>query len=123
MSEIEPIGSTIEACLFNYKAKIVKVYDGDTVTAEVDLGFKVSFTIKVRLFGIDTPEIRGEERPEGLIARDKVREMILDKEVIIRTIKDSTGKYGRYLGVIYTLEGINLNEWLVENGYAVVAEY
>lgn len=116
-------GNSIEECLYIYKAKIVKVYDGDTVTALVNLGFKISFTIKIRLFGINTPEIRGEEREQGLVVRDIVREMILDKEVMVKTIKDSTGKYGRYLGVIHLDDGTNLNQWLVENGHAQLAEY
>ena len=87
--------------LYTYKAKVISVYDGDTVTCEVDLGFEIKMTIKVRLYGIDTPELRGEEREAGLVVRDIVREMILDRYVILKTMKDKTGKYGRYLGNIH----------------------
>ncbi len=105
-----------------YNALIVKVYDGDTVTALVDLGFKIKTTIKVRLAGINAPEVRGKSRPEGLKTRDFLRDLILDKEVIIQTQKDKKGKYGRYIGVIY-LKDENINELLVEKQLAVKKEY
>lgn len=115
--------------LYTYKALITKVYDGDTVTAEVELGFNVTFKIKIRLALINTPEIRGEEREAGLISRDALRERILNKNVYIKTEKDKTGKYGRYLATIYLSEPFiteekgygsftNINKWLVDNKYA-----
>jgi len=102
-----------------YKAKVIKVYDGDTITVSVDLGFKIHTIEKIRLFDIDTPELRGDERPDGLISRDWLREKILDKEIILKTFKDKKGKYGRYIGEIY-LEGeeISLNEQLINEGLA-----
>lgn len=103
--------------MYQYKAKIISVYDGDTVTAMVDLGFYHFQQMKFRLYGIDTPELRGEEREEGLKVRDIVREMILDKNVIINSYKDKQEKYGRYLANII-IDDIDLNVWLVENGHA-----
>lgn len=103
--------------MYQYKAKIIDVYDGDTVTAMVDLGFLHFQQMKLRLYGIDTPELRGPEREEGLKVRDILREMILDQEVIINSYKDKQGKYGRYLANIF-LNGIDINEWLVDNGHA-----
>lgn len=103
--------------MYQYKAKIISVYDGDTVTAMVDLGFYHFQQMKFRLYGIDTPELRGEEREEGLKVRDIVREMILDKDVIINSYKDKQEKYGRYLANII-IGDIDLNVWLVENGHA-----
>jgi micrococcal nuclease len=120
---------------YTYKAKVVGVYDGDTITCEVDLGFEVKMTIKVRLLGIDTPELRGEEREAGLVVRDIVREMILDKEIHLKTKKDKTGKYGRYLGEVFVKDFqhvkllsenyshgtvINLNNWLINHDHAKV---
>lgn len=105
-----------------YNAKVVSVYDGDTVTITVNLGFYVNITEKFRLLRINTPEIRGEEREAGLISRDALRELILDKDVVIKTFKDRKGKYGRYLVEIYLGE-INVNDWLVENGYAIYQNY
>ena len=104
--------------MYTYKAKIIAVYDGDTVTAIVDLGFLHSQEMKLRLYGIDTPELRGAEKVEGKKVRDIVRSLILDKEVIIRTYKDKQGKYGRYLGDIVLEDGLNLNQWLIDNGHA-----
>ena len=108
--------------MYEYNAKIVKVYDGDTVTAEIDLGFKIKVTETIRLYGLNTPEVRGEERPDGLISRDKLRERILDKNVVIKTMKDKKGKYGRYIAEIY-LEAENINEWLITEGLAERKEY
>lgn len=107
----------MEKEFYVYYANIIYVYDGDSCTAKIDLGFNLNMTVKLRLMYIDTPELRGDELEEGRIVRDIVREMILDKDVIIRTHKDSTGKYGRYLAEIF-VDGINLNIWLLENGYA-----
>lgn len=104
--------------MYQYKAKIIDVYDGDTVTALVDLGFLSFREMKLRLYGIDTPELRGAEKIEGRKVRDIVREMILHKEVTINSYKDKQGKYGRYLATIILEDGLNINEWLVENGHA-----
>lgn len=102
---------------YKYKAIVTDVYDGDTVTVIISLGFDISFKTKLRLYGIDTPEIRGEERPDGLVSRDWMREKVLNKEVIIQTYKDRTGKYGRYLATIF-LEDVNINLQLIEEGLA-----
>ena len=108
--------------MFTYKAKIIKVYDGDTVTADIDCGFKIHFTEKIRLYGINAPEVRGKERPEGLKARDYLRELILNKEVVIKTRKDKKGKYGRYLGAII-LDDVDINKKLVKDGHAEFRKY
>ncbi len=103
--------------MYNYKAKIIDVYDGDTVTAIVDLGFLHFQEMKLRLYGIDTPELRGVEKEAGIVVRDLVREMILNKEVEIHSYKDKQGKYGRYLANII-VDGLDINKWLVDNGHA-----
>jgi micrococcal nuclease len=112
-----------------YKAKVVSVYDADTIRVHIDLGFGTEIRglfgkgVAIRLYGINAPEIRGEEREQGIISRDKLRELILDKEITINTLKDKTGKYGRYLGILYTEDGTNINDWLVLNGYAKYHDY
>lgn len=85
----------------------------------MDLGFLHYQEMKLRLYGIDTPEVRGVEKIEGIKVRDIVREMILGKEVEIITYKDKQGKYGRYLANII-LDGVDINLWLVANGHATV---
>ena len=103
-----------------YKARCVSVYDGDTVTLDISLGFNVVMhKQKVRLLGINTPEVRGEERELGLVSRDRLRELIDDKDVIIVTHRDKGGKYGRLLATIY-LDGVNINQQLVDEGLAEV---
>lgn len=112
--------------MYEYRAKITDVYDADTVTAEIDLGFKSCLKkVKLRLYGINAPEVRGPERPEGLDARDWLRERILNQEVFIRTYKDKAGKYGRWLADIYPRNdhSVSYNEMLVESGHAEEADY
>jgi len=107
--------------LYFYRAFVSKVYDGDTITVDFDLGLCIaSCRQKIRLYGINTPELRGtdEEKKKGYAARDFLSELILDQNVILRTHKDKTGKYGGWLAVVY-LDEININELLIEQGYAV----
>lgn len=109
--------------MYIYQAIITAVYDGDTVTANIDCGFNIwKKGEKLRLFGINTPEVRGEERPEGLKSRDFLRDLILDKKVQIQTVKDKKGKYGRYLATI-VLDGVNVNKLLVEKGFGEFKDY
>ena len=104
---------------YNYKAIVTSVYDGDTITCDIDLGFNVVLKKqKIRFYGIDTPELRGGDKKKGIIVRDKVRELILDKEIILESVKDKKGKYGRWLGIIH-IDNMNLNEWLLKNDFAV----
>lgn len=109
---------------YEYKAFVTSVYDGDSITCDLDLGFGIwSKKQKIRLHGIDTPEIRGEERELGLISKARVEELILGKEIVLQTFKDKTGKYGRYLGVIWLFDGfgwINVNDLLLREGLAEV---
>ena len=104
--------------MYEYRATVVSVYDGDTVTVDIDLGFGIVLKKqKLRLYGLNTPEVRGAEKEEGKKVRDLVREKILDKQVTIKTYKDKKGKYGRWLAEIIHEEE-NINEWLLTEGYA-----
>ena len=104
--------------LYLYNAFVEKVYDGDTITCDIDCGFGIILKKqKIRLYGINTPEIKGIEREKGIKSRDKLREKILNKNIIIKTIKDKKGKYGRILGIIY-YNNENINDWLISNNLA-----
>lgn len=104
--------------VYYYKAIVTKVYDGDTVTVDIDLGFGIQLNKQVvRLSNIDTPEIRGDERTDGIISKNIVSDLILGKSIIIKTDKDTTGKYGRWLVEIY-IDDLNVNEYLITEGYA-----
>lgn len=98
-------------------------YDGDTVKFTVDLGFDIRFKIKVRLAGIDTPELTKAEKEDGLASRDFLRGQLLvakeqNKEVKVRTYKDGKGKYGRYIATIF-IDGENINQVMIDAGHAV----
>ena len=109
--------------IYVYKANVTKVYDGDTITCDIDCGFGVVLMKqKIRLYGLNAPEVRGDSKEQGIISRDKLRERILNKEIRLKTIKDKKGKYGRYIATVY-LDTENMNDWLVENNLAVKAEY
>ena len=109
--------------LYFYKAHVTYIYDGDTITCDVDCGFGLKMIkTKIRLYGIDTPELRGEDNKIGIHVRDILREKLHDKDILLQTIKDKKGKYGRYLGIAHLKEDdkyININDWLIEKGYAV----
>lgn len=111
----------MDESLYHYRALIVSAYDADTVRANIDFGFgQWAMNTPLRLSGINAPEMRGEEKPEGTIARDALRELILDQDVVIRTFK--TGKYGRYIADIY-IDDLHVNKWLVDNNYAIWKDY
>lgn len=102
-----------------YRAHIIEVYDGDTCTATVDLGMRVSMEIKIRLYGINAPELRGADKLAGIQSRDHLRSMILMRDVIIKTYKDKTEKYGRWLADIF-IDDVNINQKMVQDGHAIV---
>lgn len=103
---------------YYYHALCTSVYDGDSITLDISLGLGVYLhNQKIRLIGINTPEIRGKERPLGLQARDRLRELILDRDVIVRTHLDRTGKYGRLLGTVY-VDDVDVNQLLLDEGLA-----
>ena len=111
--------------MYEYHVKKVNnVVDGDTIDVEIDLGFDISFSSRVRLAGIDTPESRTTNKAEkvlGLEAKEYVKSKIKDaKEVVIKTEKmDSSEKYGRILGWLF-LDGskVSVNEQMIADGYA-----
>ena len=107
-----------------YVKKVTNVVDGDTIDVEIDLGFSISFSSRVRLAGIDTPESRTSDKAEkvlGLESKEYLKSKIKDaKNVVIKTEKmDSSEKYGRILGWVY-LDGseVSINEQMISEGYA-----
>jgi len=107
-----------------YVKKVSKVVDGDTIDVDIDLGFDISFTSRVRLAGIDTPESRTTDKVEkalGLEAKAFLKSAIDSaKTVVIKTEKmDSSEKYGRILGWVF-LDGseTSINEEMIKAGHA-----
>jgi len=104
--------------MYEYQAFVRKIYDGDTITVDIDLGFEVILRKqKIRLLKINAPEIRGKERAAGLKSRDALRNKIGNKWIILKTKQDKKGKYGRWLGEIW-LESECINDWLLSEGLA-----
>jgi micrococcal nuclease len=111
--------------MYEYRVKKVnKIVDGDTIDVDIDLGFDISFSSRVRLAGIDTPESRTtdlKEKALGLEVKEKIKkELAAAKDVVIKTEKpDSSEKYGRILGWVF-LDGaeVSLNQKLINEGYA-----
>lgn len=109
--------------LYLYRATVLSVYDGDSVRVDWDLGAGIIKTNEaLRLARINAPEVRGDGKIRGKLARDWLRERIVGKEIYIRTMRDKKGKYGRYIAEVY-LNGVNINDELVSLGYAVYREY
>jgi micrococcal nuclease len=113
--------------MYQYRAKILKVLDGDTVQVDLDLGFNIVLANqKVRLAGIDTPESRtanAEEKPRGLLSKKKLTEKLpVGSYAMIETMKSDSNddKFGRILGVFITEDGTRVNQWMIDNNYAVL---
>ena len=114
--------------MYEYRAELIKLVDGDTVDVDIDLGFGVWLrNERVRIMGIDTPESRTSDKVEklfGLAAKNRVKKM-LEKNVVLKTFaakdgEDMKGKFGRILGDFYIeSEGKLLTEVMIEEGHAV----
>lgn len=106
--------------MYEYQATVVGVYDGDTITVDIDLGLRVWLRgQKLRLFGIDAFELRGDHAARGRAARDYLKTLVLNRLVKLRTHRDSTEKYGRWLADIYLDDGRLVNRLMVDAGHAV----
>ncbi len=105
--------------LFTYRATIVRVIDGDTVVADVDLGFDVTIRRTFRLHGIDAPELRGVTASDGQRAKSHLTMLIESHSPLtIKTFKDKTEKYGRYLVNLIGMGGVDINMRMIEDGQA-----
>jgi micrococcal nuclease len=111
--------------MYQYKATITRIIDGDTVDCDIDLGFKVVLAKqRIRLHGIDTPESRTRDKVEkkyGLLAKKFLVEFIEEAEhsIIIETSKGkSRGKFGRILGKLVNADGVCVNDLMCEIGHA-----
>lgn len=103
-----------------YRAKVVRVIDGDSCVLTLDLGCHVTITRSVRLLGIDTPEVVGTTREAGIAAREYARTWVADGRLVVETRLDANDKYGRLLATIYrTGDGACLNQDLISSGHAV----
>ena len=110
--------------MYTYRAIVKRVVDGDTIDVDIDLGFDVWLkNQRVRLYKVDTPEKRTRnpiEKIAGKYVSKVVEELCpVDKSITLQTHLDATGKYGRILGEFITKDGVNINNYLIENRLAV----
>ena len=113
--------------MYDYRCKLRKVVDGDTVDVDIDLGFGVWLNDqRIRLYGIDTPESRTrdlEEKKYGLAAKAYVEKFLDDEWLMLKTeTYDAEGKFGRILGSLYRTTNYadqSVNEYLIEKYHAV----
>jgi micrococcal nuclease len=107
--------------IYEYKAELVRVVDGDTLYAKVSLGFHVSMEVEFRLFGLNTPEVIGTQKTAGLKAKAELERLL--KVGLIRVVSEKSDKYGRWLGTFYVKQTdgseVNVNEALVSGGFAL----
>ena len=108
--------------MYEYKFKLDRVVDGDTIDVVIDLGFSILHKCRVRLFGIDTPESRTrdlDEKARGKLAKDFLSFCLASSdEHVIKTSVDGKGKFGRVLGEIYC-DGKNINLLMIDKHHAV----
>ena len=115
--------------MYEYRCKVIKVIDGDTVDVDIDLGFDIMLRDeRVRIMGIDTPESRTRDKVEkkfGLASKARLKELIggksgpILKTQINKKGEDMRGKFGRILGDFVTEDGRMVTDILVEEGHAV----
>jgi len=113
---------------FSYGAKPLKVIDGDTIDLMIDLGFNIHHKIRVRLYGVNTPESRTKDAAEkelGLKAKSFTADWLDGHQwVYVNTIPDKNDKYGRILARIFSSDQVNepttacLNTDIIQAGYA-----
>ena len=124
--------------MYLYRCELVRVIDGDTVVLDIDLGLHIwQRGVKIRLAGINAPEVRGDERAFGLASAEALKEKLSNlsktERLLVKTQKnsrgeDSVGKYGRYLGVLLiefddAAKLFDVNKWMVSEGYAKWSDY
>ena len=105
--------------LYHYAATLVRVLDGDTIEADLHLGFEVTLRRKFRLLGINAPEMK---TPEGEIAKQALIDKLAGMEIEIFSHKDRTEKYGRYLATLWAImpdgSRLDVNQFMIVAGFA-----
>ena len=107
--------------MFDYKCKVKRIVDGDTLDAYIDLGFDVWVTKRIRFMGIDTPESRTRDNVEkryGKGAKHRLVAMLEQNDNKFTVKSHGTGKFGRVLGELF-IGDLNINEQMIKEGHAV----
>jgi micrococcal nuclease len=105
--------------MYDYPATLIRIIDGDTFKARIDLGFSTYRNETVRMSGINTPESRTrdlKEKRHGLAAKKQLSDILTNADQLVIVVKD-VGKFGRALGIVYA-DGLDVNVDLINKGYA-----
>jgi micrococcal nuclease len=110
--------------MYEYKATVKRIIDGDTLVLDIDLGFYMFMNeTKIRLYGLDTPEMNSEDpllRLQAIMAtRYLFDNLQVGEKVVIKTVLDKREKYGRLLATIIKKDGLNINEGLIQNKLSI----
>jgi micrococcal nuclease len=110
--------------MYEYKATVKRVIDGDSLVLDIDLGFYMFMNeTKIRLYGLDTPEMNSDNpllRLQAVLATRYLYDNLpVGSKVTIKTVLDKREKYGRLLATITTQDGFNINDGLLENKLAI----
>tara|TARA_Y100000310_G_scaffold20777_1_gene20151 strand:- start:1828 stop:2196 length:369 start_codon:yes stop_codon:yes gene_type:complete len=110
--------------MFDYRCKLLRVVDGDTIDVNLDLGFNVWHKARVRMLGIDTPESRTrnlEEKALGLASKARLKDLLKGNKIEIECSKEK-GKFGRVLGIVWATDKagnrVDCNNQLCIEGHA-----
>mgnify|MGYP000453832910 CR=1 FL=1 len=111
--------------MYEYKVKVVKVVDGDTVDVDIDLGFGMVYKKqRVRMVGIDTPESRTRDKVEKLFGKASKKHLkkLLEECETISLVSHDKGKFGRILGTLYAHSEtkVDVNQKMIDDCHAVV---
>lgn len=111
--------------MYEYKCFVIRVVDGCTVDAQIDLGFNVLIRQRIKLYGINCEDIKSTDesiRQKAVASKNKLTDL-LGKEFICQTIMNKRGKAGRTLGHVFTEDEngvkIDINQKMIDDGYAV----
>lgn len=115
---------SLDQFLYWYECTDIRVIDGDTIECDVQLGLDVSMKRQIfRLAGINAPETRLKaEREAGLASKAWLNDLVGGKDAIIRTLRDTKGRFGRYIASLF-YGGENINDALVSHGHAEYRAY
>ena len=109
--------------MYTYQCHLLRVIDGDTIDAEIDLGFDIKIKKRIRLYGINAPETRTrdlQEKSRGNLAKVRLIEILNDLGNVFYLQSTSVGKYGRSLGIIYRAKPVNMDK--TDEGTAVFTD-
>ena len=102
--------------MYTYSATLLRVIDGDTIEADIDLGFDIHYVAKIRLAGINAPEMK---TPQGAPAKEHLTNLLTNRVLVVTTkLNKEFEKYGRVLGEI-TVNGYSVNQQMITEGFAV----